>query len=405
MATSATARAPRLIRPRAAQQPILSVVAIPALNEEGRLEACVQALLSQRDRRGNPLPGHAIRLAILANNCTDGTALLARDLAAAAMARRGSPAIHVREVVFPREQANAGHARRAALDWADELAADEPDALLLTTDADSRVHPDWIANTWDEIARGADVIAGTVEFDPSEAVTLVMPEARRLEARYSALQAEIMAALDPEPHDPWPNHIWAWGASLAVTRQAYRAVGGVPLVPLAEDRALVALLREKDFKVRHSLDVRVDTSCRTLGRAPGGLADLVAAYGAGVDHPCDAELQPVAVVAERARCRATLRTIFDRRTASIADAEQLGVSMSTLEHMLAQRCFGEAWRLIESESTRYFLTMLWPADLPLEIERAKALLRSLKRDARASRFDSARAATAGLWAVPVARPR
>ena len=402
MGSPVSTRAARARRP-STSQPIPTVIAIPALDEELRLEACVEALLKQRDARGNRLPGEAIQIAILANNCSDGTAALARDLALRAASARDAPVIHVRDVAFPTAQAHAGQARRAALDWADELAAGEPDCLLLTTDADSRVHPDWIAKTWAAFAQGADAVAGTVEFDAVEAATLVLPEARRLEARYSALQAELMAALDPEVHNPWPNHVWAWGASLAVTRQAYRAVGGLPLVPLAEDRAFVTLLREFYFKVRHSLDVRVSTSCRTLGRAPGGLADLIAAYRTGNDCPCDAELQPVAVVAERARCRAYLRSIFDGRIGTQEAAERLGVSMETLELILAQRRFGQAWTLVEGASTRYYYTKLWPADLPLEIERAESLLTRLKGVGTIGRYGTTRAARLRQRPVPRVR--
>lgn len=375
-----------------------TVVAIPACNEEDRIEVCLAALLDQRDLLGHRLQGHAIDIVVLANNCTDATAERARAIAAQAALRPSGPSIHVREVTFPRAQANAGHARRAALDIADDMAGPAHEALLCTTDADSRVHPDWIIRTWAEHARGADAVAGTVEFDAAEAASLALPAARVLEARYSALQAELMAALDPEPHDPWPNHVWSWGASLSVSCRAYRAVGGLPRAPLAEDRAFVALLREWDFKVRHSLDVRVTTSCRTTGRAPGGLADLIAAYRDGDDMPCDAELQPVSVVIERARCRRHLRSILGT-AASPAAADRLGVDRETLARALACTCFGQAWCTIQGTSTRCHLTRIMPADLPREIRAAEAALARLKGRGAADRSDSVRAATAGLWTI------
>ncbi len=381
-----------------------TVVAIPARNEEDRIEPCLAALLDQRDLLGHRLQAQSLSIVVLANNCTDGTAARTRAVAAKAAQRPGAPAIHVRETRFPRVQAHAGHARRTALDIAEDLAGPDPDALICSTDADSRVHPDWIARIWAEHARGADAVAGTVEFDAAEAAALAMPAARAREAEYSTLQAELIAAIDPEPHDPWPNHVWSWGASLSVTCRAYRGVGGLPRAALAEDRAFVALLGEGDFKVRHSLDVRVTTSCRTAGRAPGGLADLIAAYRDGDDTPCDAELQPVSVVLERARCRRYLRSILGT-VATPAAARRLGVDRTILASALACRGFGMAWRIVEGASTRYYITRVMPADLPREIRAAKAALLRLKGHGAAGRSDKVRAATAGLWTAQALPPR
>jgi hypothetical protein len=54
--------------------------------------------------------------------------------------------------------------------------------------------------------------------------------------------AAIHQHLDPRPHDPWPRHASEPGASLAVTLQAYRAIGGLPCIAFGEDGALVAAL-------------------------------------------------------------------------------------------------------------------------------------------------------------------
>ena len=54
----------------------------------------------------------------------------------------------------------------------------------------------------------------------------------------------------------------------------------LPAPPLAEDRALEAALRARDLKVRHALDVRVRTSVRDAGRAPGTAGD-----GAAFERP------------------------------------------------------------------------------------------------------------------------
>jgi hypothetical protein len=149
--------------------------------------------------------------------------------------------------------------------------------------------------------------------------------------------------------------------------------------------------------------VRVRTSCRVTGRAPGGLADLISSYRTDADYPCDAELQPAAVIAARAHCRSDLRSIFGQ-PATAAAAERLGVGLEQLERILAAGCFGEAWAIAETCTTRFKPERLWPANLPAEIERATGLLESVRRDGSADRCDTARAATAGLWSTPGAPP-
>lgn len=205
------------------------MVAVPARNEAERIPACLQALAAQVDAAGDPLPADAFEVVVLANNCTDDTARVARS----AGVRLGL-ALQVLEVEHPPEQAHAGGARRAAMDAAaDRLErAGAPGGAVLTTDADSRPRPDWLCLTLLALEAGADAVAGMVDLDAGEA-----GEGRRPlgasglhgpEAEYADLLAEIASRLDPLPYDPWPNHIWTWGANLAVRADVYRAVGGLP---------------------------------------------------------------------------------------------------------------------------------------------------------------------------------
>lgn len=80
------------------------------------------------------------------------------------------------------------------------------------------------------------------------------------------------------------------GASLALSVETYRAVGGVPLVALAEDRALAHAVERAGFRLRRSHAPLVFTSPRLCGRAPGGFADLLSSH-AEVSSPCDAALE------------------------------------------------------------------------------------------------------------------
>ncbi len=336
-------------------------VVVPARDERERIAACLDALQIAAERR-------LVTAVVVADSCRDGTADVVRRWASEA----GLPV-----VLLEVTEGSAGGARRAGMEYAAWAAPD--DAILATTDADSRVAADWLERTEAEMSRGAAAVAGMIRFDPAELAAAAPCPVRRLEGRYAALQAEITARADPQPHDPWPNHLWAWGASLAVRADVYRDVGGMPPIPLAEDRAFVDLLERRDVRVRRSLEVRVTTSARIAGRAPGGLAHLVDRYRGGEDAgPCDAALEP----AETARLRATLKARLRR---SHTGTEP----------------FGEAWARLEALRPDLARRRLFPGDLTREMAKAEAILSHLRGPAGPD--DTAAADAAALWS-PTAPP-
>ena len=364
-------------------------MAVPARDEGERIGACLQALLGQRDLDGGPLPLGAVQIVVLANNCSDGTAELAR---------RCGGSVQVLEQTLPPCAANAGAARRAAMDAAIDLAPQDG-GLICTTDADSRPRPDWIARLWKAVDQGAQAVAGVVDFDPCEAGPIAFSQARRLEGLYSALQAEIIAHADPEAHNPWPNHIWAWGANLAVTAKAYRRVGGLPPRPLAEDRAFVEQLRRYDVPVRHCLEARVWTSARRVGRAAGGLASLVDDHAGADLAPCDAALEPALFAWRRAAWKRRMRQVYLAGDLPRTTPPRLGLTPASLGDALEQETFGAAWTLIERASAYLQPRRLSPAELPAEISRAERLLRRITPAGPADPADRVRAASAGLWSA------
>lgn len=367
-----------------------TVVAIPAKDEGQRIGACLRALLDQREFDGRRLPADAVRIVVLANNCRDDTAAVARAV---------DSSIVVKEVALPPDQANAGAARRGAMDAASAMLPGGH-GLICSTDADSRPRRDWIVRLWAGLQGGAEAVAGAVEFDPLDRPAF--NAARRLEARYSALQAEIIARLDPEAHNPWPNHIWAWGANLAVTSRAYRRVGGMTARPLAEDRAFVERLRLFDVPVRHCLDARVWTSARQDGRAPGGLASLVRDHLADDSEPCDAALEPAGLVWRRASWRARLRAAYARGEASPGFARRLGVTPALLSQAMAAPTFGAGWATVEAASPLLAGRRLRADELSRETAAAERLLRRFTPGGPADPDDRIRAASAGLWSEPAA---
>ena len=207
------------------------VVAIPVCNEVERIEACLQAL----DRQTGAQAGKVV---LLLNNCDDGTA---------ACVRRIEPALAIECEIIERElegeQASAGYARSLALRYAAIGLVDHD--LLVTTDADGEVAENWIAANLAAFACGADAVCGRAEIDPVEArlISAHLHEDDARECRLGALNDEIAALLDPDPHDPWPRHTEHSGASIAVTVSAWRRAGGMPAMPSGEDRAFIDRLR------------------------------------------------------------------------------------------------------------------------------------------------------------------
>jgi hypothetical protein len=268
-----------------------AIVAIPARNEEDRIGPCLRALSRQSGIESN-----ALGVVVFVNGSCDGTARVVRAMASATGLDIGL----VEDGAIRRP--DAGWARRmameAAADWfaRQALSLDPPvRRIILTTDADTIVPPDWVARNLRVIDAGASAVAGAFDIDPAEKVALpVMLRLRlRLEARYEALITELTCRLDPQPHDPWPRHAATSGASLAVDLEAYRAVGGMPALPVGEDKAFVDALVATGRRVRHDPDIRVRTSARLVGRAIGGFSDGMRLRAKRWNDPCDERLRPI----------------------------------------------------------------------------------------------------------------
>ena len=354
------------------------VVAIPVRDEEERLPTCLNALAVQRDRHGRPLDPGCFGIVVFANNCRDGSADLARSLS-----ERLSLPLRVVEASLPPAAAHAGNARRAAMDIAEAWLGEGrgSDGVILTTDADSRVSADWISNNLAAIDAGADAVLGSIALDEEGDL---LPEALhrrgRLESAYEALLIELAALLDPLVHNPWPHHATVSGASIAVTREAYLRAGGLPRVPLGEDKALIAELIRHDAKIRFCSEVRVTTSGRLDGRAPGGVADTLRLRSNDPAALCDELLEPFRVAIKRAKWRGRLRRL---RSAGKLDrngawARELGISASDARRICRAPSFGAAWSAIEYQSPLFARHLLTPAELPDQISGARRALARLR---------------------------
>ncbi|WP_375456580.1 glycosyltransferase [uncultured Methylobacterium sp.] len=345
-----------------------TIVAIPVRNEAERIAACLRAIDAQAGLR----PG-SLGLVLFLNNCTDDTARIVAD-----HVPRLSVPVRVIETVF--DGAHAGWARRAAMDAAAAWLG--ASGTILSTDADSRVPPTWVAANLRARAAGADAVAGRVELIPEEAA-LLPPALRargKLEDAYDALLTEAEARIDPDPNDPWPCHRTTIGATLGVGLDAYAQVGGMPEIPLGEDAAFVARLRAQGFRVRHDPAVMVFVSARLAGRAPGGVADTIRARCEDPGALCDARLEPLPRALVRYLWRRRLRRLHasGRLGTTRGWARRLAIPPEDARRIAAMPLLGQAVAEAERASPRLGHRPIGVRDLPGQIRLAKAVLPAVR---------------------------
>jgi hypothetical protein len=348
------------------------VVAIPARNEEDRIGRCLDALFAQDVVEISPPFG----VVLLLNNCDDATAQISRER----LAMSGAPYL-IADTTLSGPHASAGYARGLAMDIAAQWIADEGygDGVILTTDADSAVSRHWIGRNLSGLASGCDAVAGRVRLDVSEDRSLpaALRERGELERRYERALLQVAARVDPVPHDPWPNHWTASGASYALTLKAYREVGGLPDVANGEDHALTEMLHRHDLRIRHDPDIVVTTSARLEGRATGGVAEALRCRCADPLIPGDDRLEPFASALFRYSWRGRIRRW---RSHGGARPARLRTELELPEGFSLRgdpNSFGALWGRIEKASPLLARRALRPSELPANIALARATLNAL----------------------------
>ena len=226
-----------------------------------------------------PAPLRAIGIVIPAH---DEQALIGDCLASVARAARHPALRHVEVHVVPvldRCSDNSGEFTTGAVEvgagnvgvaraagFAEVLrreAGRPPGQLwLATTDADSTVPVDWLAEQLQLAARGAQVVAGPVRVQD-----------------WTEQPAGVRAQFTQTYGAPSLGHLHVHGANLGLSAAAYLDVGGVPPLALAEDQALVDALRARASRLVATGRIPVTTSARRESRTTGGFADHLRALG------------------------------------------------------------------------------------------------------------------------------
>ncbi len=297
-------------------------IAIPARNEAEQIEGCLRRLLAMpRDPRAA-----SFQIVVVANNCADATA--------SKVLRCPGP-IQLVEITLPPERANAGHARKAALDAAAGWLG-RPQDVLLSTDADTHVAADWLSRTLDHLDAGYDAVAGLARLKGTE-LRLLAPRHRLRLAQLRKYEAALAYLRAPGADaEPWPRHYYEGGASIALTAGRYLRMGGAPTPAIGEDKALFDAVRTQGGKVRHAPDVKVYTSCRLTGRATGGASDTLDHWGRQDDHEPIYQVDPLnTALGQLATGRASLS--FAELPQEILKARAL-VNIARSGAALAQAC-------------------------------------------------------------------
>lgn len=340
--------------------PALEVsVIVPVKDEAGNLERHLHALAVQTDAAGRPLDPRRYEVILLANNCQDASAQVAREFG------RLHPALalHVAEITLPPAQAHVGRARQLLMDEAGRRlqGLGRPGTLIASTDADTQVGPTWIAALLAEIGRGADAVGGRVLTD--RAGRAALDRGTRMyylrDVTYKRLLTAYEHCFDPDPADEWPRHHQHQAANMAVTAEMYWRVGGLPPVRSSEDVALYRALRRVDARFRHSPAAWVVTSTRQIGRAQDGMADKLGEWAQMCRQDVPELVEGAAAIENRARARANLRRLWQTARLGLTPPRQeiedlagrLGLSVSFLERQLAAPSFGLLLEAVEDNST------------------------------------------------------
>jgi glycosyltransferase involved in cell wall biosynthesis len=237
-----------------------AVVVIPARDEQARIADCLHALAAQT------LGSERFATIVVLDRCEDRTAEVVSETAAA---------LGLRITMLEGQGVGAGAARRVGMDAACEqlLAGGHPRGLIACTDADTRPEPDWLERQLEHVAAGARAIAGLIELDDQEA-RLLPPGVLRRREREAAARLRRVRSRDLDA-----GHHHAAGASLAVTAETYRAVGGIEPLPALEDAGFAERLALNRVPLLRARDVRVRTSAREVGRVARGLSVDLALAG------------------------------------------------------------------------------------------------------------------------------
>lgn len=224
-------------------------VVVPARDEEQLIGRCLDALAEARTALRAELPTLDVRITVVLDGCSDGTAAIVRR-------HHGVDGLAVTELT-------PGGARAAGVRRVRDLALDVDGGRVWVacTDADSVVPVGWLTGQVRCAEQGVVCRVGTVlpELGPAERLLHLGWRARHSHAR---------------------GHAHVHGANLGFTLAAYEQVGGFAPLDCGEDVDLVRRMRAAGLAVESIGDDPVRTSARRSSRVRGGFADYLVTLAA-----------------------------------------------------------------------------------------------------------------------------
>lgn len=229
---------------------------VPARDEEAFVGPCLEALAAQAG-----IGSSEYEVLLILDRCTDRTEARAREAAT------DHPHLRLHLLRGPGE--GSGPARRVGMDAACArlLRVGRPQGLIACTDADTVVASDWLAAQLRALSRGARAIGGRIELADDGSLPA---HVRRRHAEQGRLRHERLLS-DPDTRGA-TQHWQFSGASLGLSAELYRQIGGLEPLAALEDEGLERILRGQHVPIERLLSVRVTTSPRLEGRAQRGLS-------------------------------------------------------------------------------------------------------------------------------------
>jgi len=215
---------------RTTRQPLVSVL-IAARNEEERLPACLESLLK------SSYPAGKFEILVIDDRSIDKTRLIAENFS------RQNP--HVRVIPIHRRLENLS-GKASALCQGMQHARGE---IILMTDADCRVPPNWMAHMTSYFTPGVGLAGGFT----------LLSEANKKASRFANMQALdwIYLLTIGAGAAGLGRPVSIIGNNFAFRRAAYEAVGGYQKIgfSIIEDFALMRAIDEKtDWQIIFPLD-------------------------------------------------------------------------------------------------------------------------------------------------------
>jgi Glycosyl transferase family 2 len=360
-------------------------VIIPAKDEAQMIVATLTALANQTDLNGQPLNPLTYEIIVLANNCIDESATIARQFAK----QHPDLVLHVAEVTLPPDRAHIGYVRKMLMDEAylRLMYLGRSRGIIASTDGDTQVSGTWIAAILHEIGSGVDAVGGRILTDRHSRQAL-HPQVKShflQEVGYRSLVAQVEFHIDPDPFDPLPRHYQHYGASLAVTAEMYAKAGGIPPVRTPEDEAFYQALLRVDARFRHSPLVQVTTSARVAGRSPVGLAAQLRKW-AELSEDSTLKVESAAAMIAWFQSRHKLRSLWQRLSSgskiSVHEVEplasKLGISANwLLDELLQHHTFGKLFARVTQCQQQSYPNLWQPIDVMIAIRELRQYLVTL----------------------------